>query len=107
MITTFLSTGEILGKKRREFNEIHQVMFYLSRNSTQRFRDSQLTSFRCFLRETVRLALKVMDPDGVEMRKKRRLKRRNYSSPVTIPPHVSISMYLLSFLTDNLVGYGS
>lgn len=26
-----------------------------------------------------------MDPDGVEMRKKRRLKRRQYSAPVTIP----------------------
>lgn len=32
-------------------------------------------------RETVRLALKVIDPDGEEMRKKRRLKRRKYSCP--------------------------
>ncbi|KAM7440134.1 hypothetical protein ABFA07_010628 [Porites harrisoni] len=32
-------------------------------------------------RETVRLALKVMDPDGVEERKKHRLKRRKYFSP--------------------------
>ena len=78
-----------------------------SRNSTQRFRDSQLTSFRCLLRETIQLALKVMDPDGVEMRKKRRLKRRKYSSLVTIPPDVSILMYLLSFLTDYSVAYGS
>ncbi|KAJ7380132.1 hypothetical protein OS493_010843 [Desmophyllum pertusum] len=32
-------------------------------------------------RETVRLALKVMDPDGVQLRKNRRLKRRKYLSP--------------------------
>ncbi|XP_073238058.1 uncharacterized protein [Porites lutea] len=32
-------------------------------------------------RETVRLALKVMDPDGVAERKKHRLKRRKYFSP--------------------------
>lgn len=34
-----------------------------------------------YFRETVRLALKVMDPDGVTGRKKHRLKRRKYFSP--------------------------
>ena len=42
-----------------------------------------LKSFFPVDRETVRLALKVMDPDGVAERKKHRLKRRKYFSPVT------------------------
>ena len=42
-------------------------------------------------RETVRLALKVMDPDGVAGRKKHRLKRRKYFSPSTSTSYLLVN----------------
>ena len=42
-------------------------------------------------RETVRLALKMMDPDGVAERKKHRLKRRKYFSPVTSTSYLLVN----------------
>ena len=55
--------------------------------------------FRFVYRETVRL-VKVIDPDGIEMREKRQLKRRKYLCPVTIAtlPYKSRSLSCLIFL---------
>ena len=92
-ITTFRSTGEILSKNG-ENSLSYVLLFPETLHNAYYFRDSQLR-FRCFLRETVRLAMKViMDPDGVEMRKKTPIKTLevfisgNYSYPgVQITEH--------------------
>lgn len=57
--------------------------------------------FRFVYREIVRLALKVIDPDAIEiMREKRQLKRRKYLCPATTAtlPYKSRSLICLIFL---------